>query len=349
MPQGQNDARPAHGLSALAWLTFALCMGAAVAMAPLWVPLVLAAWTATIAGPLHRLCQHYLHRRKRAAGLLTVLLVLAILAPVSIALLSLTSGAIDLGHRLTQSKSGADALRSLAQGGDGSSLSFDHLDIKQWLEIARRHGASALSFATTLFGAATAAVVGVVVFVSAFYVLLVQGKELHEWLLEHAPLQRGHFHRLSEAFNEVGRGLLVGMALTGLAQGVVATIGYVACGVPQALVLGLATVLASFIPSIGAALVWAPVTLGLLLTGRPVAALVLFIIGSAASLVDNVLRPLLSRYGQLNMHGLLLFVAMLGGIAIFGAGGLLLGPLLVRLAIEGLKMLREAKPTEFVP
>jgi predicted PurR-regulated permease PerM len=139
------------------------------------------------------------------------------------------------------------------------------------------------------------------------------------------------------------------MVLTGLLQGLVAMIGYLACDVPQAWVLGVVTVFASVVPSVGAALVWAPVTLGLLLAGRPGAALTMLVIGSAASLVDNVLRPVLSRYGKLNMHGLLLFAAMLGGIAIFGASGLLLGPLLVRLAIECLKMLREAKPTEFVP
>lgn len=348
MSQRDDEAAPAHGGSALFWLTLVLCIGAAVAVAPLWVPLVLAAWSATIVRPLHRVCQRYLHRRTRAASVLTVLLVLSILTPLSVALLSLSSGAVDLGHRLMQSKNGVEALRSLAQNGD-TSLSLDHFDLEQWLEIARRHGASALSFATTLFGAATVAVVGVVVFVSAFYVFLVQGKELHEWLIEHAPLQRGHFHRLSEAFCEVGRGLLVGMVLTGLLQGLLATIGYIACGVPQALVLGLVTVFASFIPSVGAALVWAPVTLGLFLSGRPGAALTLLIIGSAASLVDNLLRPLLSRYGKLKLHGLLLFAAMLGGIAVFGASGLLLGPLLVRLAIECLRMLREAKPTEFVP
>ena len=70
-------------------------------------------------------------------------------------------------------------------------------------------------------------------------------------------------------------------------------------------------------------------------------------IGCVVSLVDNLVRPLLAQYGELNMHGLLLFVAMLGGIAVFGAGGLLLGPLLVRLAVEGLKMLREATPESF--
>ncbi len=50
---------------------------------------------------------------------------------------------------------------------------------------------------------------------------------------------------------------MVGVGLTALSQGAVATIGYLATGVPQALVLGMLTVFASLIPSVGSALVWA--------------------------------------------------------------------------------------------
>jgi predicted PurR-regulated permease PerM len=337
----RNDTRE-RARSALFWLTLLVSFGAACALVPLWVPLVLAAWMAAIARPLNHTFERYLHRRKGAAGLVTVLLVLAILVPLCIAVLSLTGGAIDLGHRLLQSKSGADALRSLAAGGEQASPRFDHLEPRQWIELGRKHGASALSLATTLFGAVSIAGVGAAVFVAAFYTFLVQGAELHDWLMLHLPLERGDSQRLSAVFLEVGRGLLIGMALTGALQGLVATIGYVTCGVPQSLVLGLVTVFASLIPSIGAALVWMPVALGLLLAGRPMAALVMFLIGSAASLVDNVMRPLLSKYGRLHMHGLLLFVAMLGGISMFGASGLLLGPLLVRITIECLRMSQES-------
>jgi predicted PurR-regulated permease PerM len=70
-------------------------------------------------------------------------------------------------------------------------------------------------------------------------------------------------------------------------------------------------------------------------------------IGVVVGVVDNLVRPALSKYGQLRMHGLLLFAAMLGGIAVFGGAGLLLGPLVVRLAIEGLVMLRETSPEAF--
>jgi predicted PurR-regulated permease PerM len=328
--------------SALFWVTLLFCLGAGIALVPLWAPLVLAGWAAPIARPLFRAFAKRLHPRKAAAGFVTMLLVLAFFAPLTVAALSLTGGAVDLGHRLLESKSGIGALRSLAAGGHGAALDLRGLNARQLLELTRQHATTALSVARSVFGTGAMIAIELVVFVAAFYTFLLRGDELDEWLLAHSPLGRGQTQRLSSVFFEVGRGLLVGIGLTGLLQGAVATIGYVACGVPQAAVLGLLTVFASLIPSIGAALVWAPVTLGLLLTGRPGAALVMLLIGSAASVVDNLARPLLARYGKLHMNGLLLFVAMLGGAAFFGASGLLLGPLFVRLAVECLKMQRES-------
>lgn len=340
-PVGALDSRP------LRWIVVLLCIAALVTLQPFWVPIVLAVWMAVLARPLHRIVAKRIHRRRGAAALLTVLLAITFLVPLLIITLSLSGAALELGQRLLSSKNGADALRLLASDGTGPSLDLQKWDTQQWLELAKRHGASALGLAKTLFGAVTVIALGVVAFVSVFYTLLLEGPQLHEWLLIHAPLPRGQFHRLTSVFDEVGRGLLVGVGLTALLQGAVATVGYVVCGVPQPLVLGLVTIFASLIPSVGSGLVWAPVSLGLLLVGRPGAAAAMLAIGCVVAVVDNVMHPLLARYGQLRLHGLLLFIAMLGGIAIFGAGGLLLGPLFVRLAVEGLNMLREAAPASF--
>ena len=328
-------------------LVVVLCLAAGAALLPFWVPLVLASWAAVVAAPLHRLVVKRIHRRKGAAAVVTVLLVVAFVTPVVVVTLSLSGAALELGRRLLQSGSGTEALRSLAANGGQASFDFHKLDWRQGLEFARQHGASAMGVAKTLFGAATVMVVGGVVFLSAFYTFLFEGPRLHEWLLVHSPLERGQFHRLSSVFSEVGRGLMIGVGLTAAVQGAVATVGYVVCGVPQPLVLGLVTIFASLIPSIGSGLVWVPVTAGLAISGRPAAAVAMLAIGCLVSLVDNLVRPLFAQYGQLHMHGLVLFVAMLGGMAVFGASGLLLGPLVVRLAIEGLGMLRQATPESF--
>jgi predicted PurR-regulated permease PerM len=330
--------------SALRWLVLVLALAALAVLVPFWAPLTLAAWVAIIAAPLQRRVVKLIGHRKLAAGLLTALLVLAFLAPILVATLSLSQAALSLGQRVMASHSGADALKALSSGGPSGGIDLHHLDAKRALELARSHGANALRAAGSVFGAATGVVLGVVVFVAGFYVFLVDGKRAHDWLLERAPLSHAHFHRFANVFVEVGHGMLIGVGLTAVAQGAIATIGYLVTGVPQALVLGLVTMFASLIPSIGSGLVWAPVAAGLALSNRPVAAIVMLGIGLFVSVVDNLLRPVLAHFGELRMHGLLLFVAMLGGIMLIGGWGLLLGPLLVRAATEGLTILREQRP-----
>jgi len=331
-----------EGGRALRWVVAVLSLAAAAVLVPFWAPLLLAAWGALIAAPLQQRLAKSLRRPKLSAALLTALLVFLILLPVAVATLSLSGSAIALGQRIAESKSGADALKALSSG-DNAGMDLTQLDPKHALDLLRQHGASALSAARKIFGAASVALIGLVVFVAGFYTFLTEGKTCYEWLLERAPISHAHFHRLANVFTEVGRGLVVGVGLTALSQGAVATIGYLVTGVPQALVLGLLTVFGSLIPSVGSALVWVPVTAGLALGGRPGAALAMLLIGLFVSVVDNLLRPLFARYAELRMNSLVLFVAMLGGIVVFGTWGLLLGPLLVRWASEGLTMLREQR------
>jgi predicted PurR-regulated permease PerM len=146
---------------------------------------------------------------------------------------------------------------------------------------------------------------------------------------------------MAAAFEETGRGLFLSLGGTALFQGSLATIGYLIIGVPQALMLGMLTAVGSFIPLIGTALVWVPVTAGMLLMHRSGQAIAVLVLGLVVSSLDNFVRPWLSRYGHLQMPTFVIFVAMLGGIAAFGGAGPLLGPLIVRLTVEALHIWRQ--------
>ena len=125
-------------------------------------------------------------------------------------------------------------------------------------------------------------------------------------------------------------------------QGVLATITYVALGVPRALVLGMLTCVASLIPSVGTALVWVPVAGGLALAGRTAPAVVMALVGVfVIGTVDNFLRPVFARFGKLELPTFVLLTSIFGGLAIFGTWGVILGPLFARLAKEALVLARE--------
>jgi predicted PurR-regulated permease PerM len=324
----------------LAAVVGALCVGAAYTLRPLWAPLVVAAWVATLLAPLLRRLSGERHRRRSAAVLTTALIVI-VLIPIIVVGAALAGAAVDLARGVLESPNQTEALKALFLQSSEQSLRLDQLGVTELMQLLREHGRSAASALSAVAGATTQFVVGLVVFVLATYAFLVDGPRLHAWLAERAVMERADFERMAEAFVETGRGLLIGTGLTATIQGVLATAGYFALGVPRALVLGSLTAIASLIPSIGTALVWVPVTLGLSITRGWGSAMAMLAIGLVVSTVDNLIRPALSRAGALRLPTLAVFVAMLGGISVFGAWGLLLGPLLVRLAVEGLDIVSD--------
>src|SRR6185369_14473661 len=103
---------------------------------------------------------------------------------------------------------------------------------------------------------------------------------------------------------------------------------------------GAVTFMAVLIPALGAAFACVAVAALLLVTGHLYAAIFLAIWGIAVvGVVDNVVKPLLMR-GGMQMHGAIVFFSLIGGLAMFGPIGLLLGPLAVSLFLTLLKMYR---------
>jgi predicted PurR-regulated permease PerM len=94
---------------------------------------------------------------------------------------------------------------------------------------------------------------------------------------------------------------------------------------------------------VGTALVWIPLAIELAVTGQYWQAGVVVLVGAGVhSLIDNFVRPLLARYGRLTLPAFVVLVSMLGGAAVFGAAGALLGPLLIRLCVESLAIVSES-------
>jgi len=332
--------RPAtHGV--LVALTVVFVLGSFVVGSPFFAGLVLAVWTAHLARPLYDRLRRLSGGRDSAAGLVTALLLLGVVAPMALALLALVPAARGLFEQLRSASGGKGALQALVSGGGDA---MPHLGVQQVFTLARQYGAGASRALALVAGASLEALVGAFVYFAVVFALLVEGDRWWTWLRAHAPLEPSVSDRLRGAFHQAGRGLIVGTGLTALAQGAIATVLYAAFGVPRAILLGMLSVVTALIPMTGPMLVWVPVCAGLALTGHAakaalLAALCLAIVGT----VDNVLRPWLSRRFEVGLPTTIVLVAMLGGVVVLGGWGLLIGPLVVRLASELLAICRERR------
>jgi len=132
-------------------------------------------------------------------------------------------------------------------------------------------------------------------------------------------------------------GVIYGILGTGLAQGVLATFGFVVAGVPGAVLLGVATFFLSVVP-VGPPLVWGGAAIWLFRQGQPGWAVFVAVWGFfVVSTVDNVIKPFIISRGA-SLPFAIVFLGVLGGVLAFGVIGAFLGPTLLavgyRLVIE---------------
>lgn len=122
-----------------------------------------------------------------------------------------------------------------------------------------------------------------------------------------------------------------GNFVVALVQGTLGGLIFWILGIEAPLLWGTTMVFSSLIPSVGAALVWAPVAAYFLLTGELWSGVILIAFGAGViGLVDNLLRPLLVGR-DIRMPDYLVLLSTLGGISIFGLNGFVIGPLIAAL------------------
>jgi predicted PurR-regulated permease PerM len=114
-----------------------------------------------------------------------------------------------------------------------------------------------------------------------------------------------------------------------MAQGAIGGTAFWLLGMNAPVLWGVAITFASLVPVVGAALVWVPASIWLLLSGAAGRGIALVLVGTfGISLIDNVIRPLILS-GRTSVSGLVIFFGLLGGAAAFGLVGLLVGPIIL--------------------
>jgi predicted PurR-regulated permease PerM len=131
-------------------------------------------------------------------------------------------------------------------------------------------------------------------------------------------------------------------------QGLIGGITFALLGIGGAAVWGLVMGILSFLPLMGATLVWLPTAVWLLLSGSVTKGIVLLAVGlGIMGQVDNVVRPLLLS-GSARMNTMVLLVSLMGGVSAFGFIGIVLGPLVAAI-VTALVEIYTVSPTAETP
>lgn len=157
------------------------------------------------------------------------------------------------------------------------------------------------------------------------------GERIVDAMIRAFPLNDEQERRLLNRFAAVSRATIKGSIIVGAVQGALGGIAFAVLGIQGAIFWGVVMVVASLIPTFGTALIWAPAALVLALTGEVGKALALVFVGTVViGMVDNFLRPVLvGREAQ--VPDWIVLLTSLGGIAVFGLSGLIIGPVVASL------------------
>lgn len=159
------------------------------------------------------------------------------------------------------------------------------------------------------------------------------GTRIADIVAKAVPLGDDREEKLAQRFVKVTRATIKSTFIVAVVEGALGGIILAILGVPGAVLWGFAMGVLSLIPAVGAFLIWGPIAIYLFAIGDVVQAVILVAFGSIViGLIDNVLRPMLVGR-DVRLPDWLILLSILGGLAIFGVHGFVIGPILTALFV----------------
>jgi predicted PurR-regulated permease PerM len=193
-------------------------------------------------------------------------------------------------------------------------------------------------------------------FVVSFFIMLYllffflrDGQDLVRKIRIAFPLAEPQKRRLQLKFTRVVRATVKGNVVVAITQGALGGLIFWILDIPSALLWAVLMAFLSLLPAVGAGIVWAPVAAYFLLSGMVWQGVVLGLFGVfVIGLVDNVLRPILVGKDT-RMPDYLILISTLGGMAVFGLNGFVIGPMIAALFMSTWGLFTSAKKTVRLP
>ncbi|CEA01787.1 membrane protein [Pseudomonas saudimassiliensis] len=313
---------------------------------------------AVIFQPMQRRFEARLSQRRGLAALITLtIILLMVILPVSLLAGALVqegaaiyqrmdAGTLDFGDYLQQV---INALPSFAQD---LLARFGLTDISSVQERVSQLAMSGSQFlATKAFSIGQNTFQFLVSFAIMLYLLfflLRDGRQVASKIRRAIPLSEGYKQHLISKFTTVIKATVKGNIAVAVVQGALGGFIFWALGLQGALLWGVLMAVLSLLPAVGAGLIWGPVAIYFMATGALWQAAVLTAFGAVViGLADNVLRPILVGKDT-KLPDYVVLISTLGGLALFGLNGFVIGPLIAALFVAAWSLYAEAREEQEV-
>ena len=304
------------------------------------MPLFMAGLFSAMLSPTHRWLSEKLGDRPQIASVLTVIaMVLLVLAPLSVLIGVVVGQAINVAQSITPFVQTLineptvlnryiEKIPYLDQ-----LLPYRDVLIEKAGQLVGTVSSFLIDGLSSVANLTITAIFGTIVMLYVMFYFLFMGDVLLGKILYFLPLRDADEQLLLHRFTSVTRATIKGTLIIGLMQGSICGLAFALAGINGSVFWGTVMAAASIVPAFGTALVWVPALVILLLIGDFSGALILALLcGAVAGNLDNLVRPRLVGKDT-EMHDLFVLFGTLGGIAMFGILGIIIGPIIAALFI----------------
>ena len=262
-------------------------------------------------------------RPSLVALLLLLETILCFLIPLTLAVWLLINKLQNINLNPTELIKSAEHIASLVKAHTG----FDVLDTSNIMSAV----STLPKIGQTLMGGISGFAFNVAVLILILYFMLIGGQRMEKYISEILPFSEANTEHVVHDIKMIVHSNAVGIPLLAIIQGGVAMIGYWFFDVPDILLTGFLTCLATVIPMVGTALVWFPIAVYMALSGDLFNGIGLAIFGTLIiSQLDNLIRFILQKK-MADIHPLITIFGVVIGLSLFGFMGVIFGPLLLSL------------------
>ncbi len=305
---------------------------------------LVAVFLAYLTYPAYPWLLRYLKNRQLAAISLLLVISAVVIVPMGFLIAELASELQGISQSIGEDgfQDIADEARSRFNELLGRNATADPQDDVLLSNIEANAQRFASNVVSDLFAALAEGLIGIFVLLYVMYYTYVDGPRLYRFAQDTLPLNEAHRELLFHEIGLVVKAVMYGQVLTALIQAVIGGIGFWIFGIPNVVFWSVIMFILALLPVVGPPLVWVPASLYLLLIQGDTFNGIGLAIYSAilVSTVDNIIRPKLIG-ARARVHPVVVLLGVLGGIAVFGFSGLILGPLVLSIFITILEVYRK--------
>ena len=177
----------------------------------------------------------------------------------------------------------------------------------------------------------------VIMYFLLYYLLVGEGSNYSLKLRRAVPFNKKNTNVLQKEFKSIVNATMISTGIIALIQGSILTLTFLLLGVDGAFLWGFVTVFLSFLPFVGATVIWFPAVIIQLIQQDYFTAIGILIGGVILSSIDNVLRPIIQKKVG-SIHPLVSLIGVIIGLNLFGLLGIVIGPLLISYVLLMAKM-----------